>query len=178
MTLACWFPSVTCQTHLIWSLGIFGTVDYSYLVDPHTPSNIHLIWRHSTLLFSLLHHRLLLLRFPSASSFSPLYWIRPHNIFSSLVCVCAKSLQWCLFVTLWTVAHKAPLSMEFSRQEYWSRLPFPSPGDLPSPGIEPVSPALQADSSLLSHWGSPFFSLDDINSVPRLFNPRLYSEAS
>ena len=43
-------------------------------------------------------------------------------------------------------AYEAPLSMEFSRQEYWSRLPFPSPGDLLNPGIEPGSPALQADS--------------------------------
>ena len=52
-----------------------------------------------------------------------------------------------LFATPWTVAHQAPLSMEFSRQEYWSGLPFPSPGNLPIPGIEPVSlvsPALQA----------------------------------
>ena len=49
-------------------------------------------------------------------------------------------------VTPWTVAHQAPLSMGFSRQEYWSGLPFPSPGDLPDPGIEPGSPALQADS--------------------------------
>ena len=48
--------------------------------------------------------------------------------------------------TPWTVAHQAPLSMGFSRQEYWSGLPFPSPGDLPNPGIEPKSPALQADS--------------------------------
>ena len=46
----------------------------------------------------------------------------------------------------WTVAHQAPLSMEFSRQEYWSGLSFPSPGDLPVPGIKPGSPALQADS--------------------------------
>ena len=45
-----------------------------------------------------------------------------------------------LFVTPWTVAHQAPLSIEFSRQEYWSGLPFPSPGDLPDPGIEPTSP--------------------------------------
>ena len=45
----------------------------------------------------------------------------------------------------WTVACQAPLSMGFSRQEYWSGLPFPSPGDLPDPGIEPRSPALQAD---------------------------------
>ena len=45
----------------------------------------------------------------------------------------------------WTVACQAPLPMGFSRQEYWSGLPFPSPGDLPDPGIEPESPALQAD---------------------------------
>ena len=50
------------------------------------------------------------------------------------------------FVIPWTVAPQAPLSMGFPRQEYWSGLPFPSPGDLPDPGIEPGSPALQADS--------------------------------
>ena len=50
-----------------------------------------------------------------------------------------------LFVTPWTVAHQGPLSVGFSRQEYWSGLPFPSPGDLPDPGIEPESPALQTD---------------------------------
>ena len=50
------------------------------------------------------------------------------------------------FVTPWTVAHQAPLCVEFSKQNYWSGLPFPSPGDLPNPGIEPRSPALQADS--------------------------------
>ena len=51
-----------------------------------------------------------------------------------------------LFATPRTVARQAPLSMGFSRQEYWSGLPFPSPGDLPNPGIEPGSPALQADA--------------------------------
>ena len=50
-----------------------------------------------------------------------------------------------LFATPWTVAYQAPLSMEFSRQEYWSGLPLPSSGDLPHPGIEPGSPVLQAD---------------------------------
>ena len=49
--------------------------------------------------------------------------------------------QSCLNVTPWTVAHQAPLSMGFSRQEYWSGLPFPPPGDLPDPGIEPTSSA-------------------------------------
>ena len=57
--------------------------------------------------------------------------------------------------TLWTVAHQAPLSKGFPRQEHWSGLPFPSPGDLPNPGIEPTSPALQADSLSLSHQGGP-----------------------
>ena len=51
-----------------------------------------------------------------------------------------------LFATPWTVAHQAPPSMEFSRQEYWSGLPFPSPGDLPDQGIKPGSPALRADA--------------------------------
>ena len=50
------------------------------------------------------------------------------------------------FATPWTVAYQAPPSMGFSRQECWSGLPFPSPGDLPDPGIEPRSPALQADT--------------------------------
>ena len=51
-----------------------------------------------------------------------------------------------LFETPWTVAYQAPPSMGFSRQEYWIGLPFPSPGDLPNTGIEPRSPALQADA--------------------------------
>ena len=51
-----------------------------------------------------------------------------------------------LFATPWTVARQAPLSMEFSRQEYWSGLPFASPSDLPYPGIKPRSPALEADA--------------------------------
>ena len=50
------------------------------------------------------------------------------------------------FAAPWTIAHQTPPSMEFSRQEYWSGLPFPSPGDLPDPGIEPGSPAMQADA--------------------------------
>ena len=51
-----------------------------------------------------------------------------------------------LFATPWTVAYQAPPSMGFSRQEYWRGLPFPSPGDLPDPGIKPGSPTLQADA--------------------------------
>ena len=63
------------------------------------------------------------------------------------VCVCAQLLS-CVpfFAAPWTAACQAPLSMEFSRQEHWSGLSFPPPRDLPDPGTEPASPALQVDS--------------------------------
>ena len=58
-----------------------------------------------------------------------------------------------LFVTPWTAAHQSPLSMEFSRQKYWNGLPFPPPGDLPHPGIEPASLASPAlAGNILYHW--------------------------
>ena len=60
-----------------------------------------------------------------------------------------------LFATPWTVAHQAPLSMGFSRQEYWSGLPFPSPGDLPDSGIKPGSPTLEADALTSEPPGKP-----------------------
>ena len=60
-----------------------------------------------------------------------------------------------LYVILWTVALQAPLSMGFSKQEYWGGLPFPPPGDLPDPGIELWSPALQADSLPTDPPGKP-----------------------
>ena len=63
-----------------------------------------------------------------------------------------------LFVTLWTVAYQASLSMGFSTQEYWSGLPFPSPGDLPNPGIEPRSPALEADALTSEPPGKPWLN--------------------
>ena len=73
--------------------------------------------------------------------------------------MCAELLQSCLFVTLWTIACQDPLSMGFSRQEYWSGLPLPSPEDLPDLGIEPRSPALQADSLSSELQGNP----DDVH---------------
>ena len=84
-----------------------------------------------------------------------------HFIIMVCVCVCAHGhtlncVQ--LFVTPWTVAHQALLSMYFSRQEYWSGLPFPSLGDLPDPRIGATSLSLlhwQVDSLLLCHLGSP-----------------------
>ena len=64
-----------------------------------------------------------------------------------------------LFVTPWTVAYQAPLSMGFSRQQYWSGFPFLYPGDLPNPGIKPWSPALQTDALLSETPGKSLYSL-------------------
>ena len=69
--------------------------------------------------------------------------------------LCSSFSRAQLFVTPWTAAHHAPLSMRFSRQGYWSELPFPSPGDLPNPGIKPRSSALQADSLPTELQGKP-----------------------
>ena len=76
--------------------------------------------------------------------------ILPWSEVKSLSCVQ-------LFATQWTVAYKASLPMEFSRQSYWSRLPLPSPEDLPEPGIEPGSPALQADTLPSEPPGKPTY---------------------
>ena len=78
--------------------------------------------------------------------------------------LCVLVAQSCLTVfDPWTVAHQAPLYMEFSRQEYWSGLPCPSPGNLPNPGVEPRCPALQADSLLFELPGKPNSSLEQCN---------------
>ena len=76
-----------------------------------------------------------------------------YHIIHSCVCQSLNRAQ--VFATPWTVAHQAPLSMGFSRQEYWSELPFPSPGDLLDSGIGPGSPALQADSLPSEVQGKP-----------------------
>ena len=87
-------------------------------------------------------------------------WFVPSLFILIILLVCAKSLShvW-LFVTLWTVVCQAPLSMGFSRQEYWSGLPFPLPGDCPHPSIKPASltsPALAGEFSTTSAtWEVP-----------------------
>ena len=78
-----------------------------------------------------------------------------HITSSYSICVRVVVSQLCPTVTPWTVAHQAPLSMEFSRQEYCSGLPFPSLRDLPDSEVEPGSPALQADSSPSEPPGKP-----------------------
>ena len=77
-------------------------------------------------------------------------------MYTDHVCVLVSCSVMTDSVTLWTV-DKAPLSMEFSRQEYWSGLLFPSPGDLPNPGIEPRSLALHADFLPSEPSGKPIY---------------------
>ena len=85
-----------------------------------------------------------------------------------------KSLSFLrLFATPWTVAHQAPVSVEFSRQEYWSVLPFSSPGDLSNPGNEPRCPALQADSLLSEPLGKPIPTY-----MPQIKNTLLLKDAN
>ena len=69
--------------------------------------------------------------------------------------------------TPWTVSHQAPLSMGFSRQEYWNGLPFPSPGDLSNPGIKPVSPALAGRLFTMAPSGKPILFIIKYYSVIR-----------
>ena len=93
-------------------------------------------------------------------SISPKEHLTSRKCVCVCVCVCvlvAQCVQ--LFVTPWTAAHQAPLSMEFSRQEYWRGLLTPSPGDHPDPGTEPQSPALQVDSSPSEPPGKPLETL-------------------
>ena len=86
-------------------------------------------------------------KFVPSDPFSPFYLPPPHTSGNhwSVLCISACMLSHFthihLLLTLWTVARQAPLSVEFPRQEYWSGVPFPPPGDLPDPGIEPTSPA-------------------------------------
>ena len=82
------------------------------------------------------------------------------------------------FSSPWIVAFQVPLSMGFSRQEYWSGLPFPSPGDLPNPGIEPMSHALQDDSLPLSQWGRPLICSQHYNYIHKIFTTYPFSEVS
>ena len=89
-------------------------------------------------------------------------WFRFQTLFTASLytpCLLSHSSRVQLLATLWTVAHQAPLFMGFSRQEYWSRLPCPPPGDLPNKGIEPMSPEspyLQAGSSPTEPPGKPY----------------------
>ena len=96
----------------------------------------------------------------------------------------SHSVMSCLFVTPRTIAHQAPLSMGFSRQEYWSGLPFPPPGDLPNPGIEPRSLALQTDSLPSKSWGKKLPNTKDFtknmrtNTISKVVEWKIYIQKS
>ena len=114
--------------------------------------------------FSFLLHNLLIMRlWTNHSTTSLIKWkwclCIPYHItdvrISVPLCVLSHFSHFWLFGTPWIVAHQDPLSMGFSRQEYWRGLPLPSPGDLLHPGTEPASLAWQANSLTLGHWGSP-----------------------
>ena len=83
------------------------------------------------------------------------FWWTLKNTFTQPLCLLSSFNRVQLFGTPWTEARQAPLSMAFSRQEYWSGLPCPPPGALPHPGIKPGSPALQADSLPSEPPGKP-----------------------
>ena len=93
--------------------------------------------------------------------------IRPGKDFSGKPLKLLSRVQ--LFAIPWTVTYQAPPSMEFSRQEYWSGLPFPSPGDLPDPGIEPESPTLQADALPSEPPGKTPFRLNVVGTRDRCY---------
>ena len=103
---------------------------YCYHLDPITNIVLHLIYY-----LSIDHSNLLLFLIFSFSILQTLLYIYLKD-FNMHMCMCASVVWLC---NPWTVACQSPLSMEFSRKEYWSRLPFPTPGNLPNPGIEPVS---------------------------------------
>ena len=108
--------------------------------------------------------------------------LSPSNLFcyvqSSFIpmgCIVLVTQSCLTLCNPWTIAHQAPLSMGFSRQEYQSGLSFPSPGDLPNPGIKPWSPALQADSLLSEPPGEPhlFIPMNSLFQVLHFFSSRI-----
>ena len=97
-------------------------------------------------------------------------------VYKTQVCMCACSVI-SDSVTPWTVACQTPLSMEFSRQEYWSGLPFPSPGDLPTPGVEPVSPALAGGFFTAELPGKPQREAQTLRLLPSPGAQAIFSQA-
>ena len=104
----------------------------------------------------------------TASTSQEPWLINSYLVLCVCVCVCLSFSHIQLFVTPWTIACQAPLSMGFSRQEYWRGLPFPSPGDLPNPGIEFRSPIRQVDPLPSEPPGylTAIYSTSPIFSVP------------
>ena len=115
---------------------------------------------HSAVSNSLRSHESQHARPPWSSPTPGVHWDSRSSVLNLISLELARQWKWKwshvqLFETPWTVAYQAPLSMGFSRKECWSGLPFPSPGDLPNPGIEPGLPHCRQTLYRLSHEGSP-----------------------
>ena len=162
--------SVVCSSATLWAIAYQAPLSMGF--SRQEQSNPRLLWllNYSQILYcwasrkvvvhlsswmwslSLLNTGILFV-FSYVTLHALLWWILLASLFAfywappSIWKVKVKSLSCVqLFVTPWTVAYQAPLSMGFPRQEYWSALPFPSPGDLPDPWLDPRSPTLQADA--------------------------------
>ena len=169
------------QHHLLKRLSLLGCIFWPPLSKIRCPYVCGFISGLSVLVFSLLILGIApeIANFPSILLFSPFLLCIEKPVFGGYIFEFYGSfclifflsyfflLLWkkwkChllsgvwLFMTVWTIACKASLSMGFSSQEYWSGLPFPSPGDFPHPGIKPRSPGLQADSLPSEQLGSFF----------------------
>ena len=115
----------------------------------------HLHWMLSQLNIHLVYPKNKQMGSVTVASFRNFNFRMPFLFLASLLCCYLVTTSFCLFCNLWTVAHQTSLSIGLPRQEYWSGLPFPYPGNLPNPGIKPTCLALQADSLPLSYLGSP-----------------------
>ena len=145
--------SLVClKRHLNWfpllSKAKFFAFNF-FLIELHTPP---------PLLPHTIYFLYLWSPYPSDVPLSIIHFRIIFNTFLFVVVVCWLILVQ-LFATPWTVAHQAPLSMGFSRQEHWSGLPFPAPGDLPDPGTEPMSSALTGGFVTTESPGKPTFLL-------------------
>ena len=131
------------------SIKFIKSIDiHLFIIFPNYPFNIYIVMAPLTSDLIICVFFLSLFSFPLSLCIMP-------SVFQTWKLKVKSLSRVRLFATPWTVAHQALPSMVFSRQEYWSGLPFPSPGDLPDPGIEPRSPTLEADTLTSEPPGKP-----------------------
>ena len=127
------------ETKLVFSINVTGTIEYPHEKQNQKHLNLHLgPWGHKSLTW-----------------FSDLTTTTPKMRYRWQMLLFSHSVMSDSSATPWTIAFQAPLSLGFTRQEYWSGLPFPSPGDLPNQGIKPASPALEGG----------FFTIEPLSPV-------------
>ena len=153
-SFVCVCVCVWCSLHLFLSLALFLCSLYILSLENYTIT-LDLVYKSISINQSLLkyphtHAKCHTFKTTCKSALSFLFCTKYTAVSENCSCLVLSNSS----VTPRTIAHQAPLSVGFSRQEYWRGLPFPFPGDLPNPGIELTSPALPVDSLLLSHQGS------------------------